>query len=223
MIFTIFHCFYAFYAWSISIGFEWWFQVVFFLVVIIVFTVMTIKSRKKQKKEELKRKILIKKEVKSFLKSQLSIFNKIIDFEEVIMIEKDKYRNRNVFYLVIKLKDPKNKSKEEKKVFEIEGFAEQARGIEADRWVINKESSLEDISNYKNWLLQKNKISKQRRWKIFSFFKNIKKRKKKGDFNNQKNTFPKLKIRKKKVWTEGEILNWYNKRKLLQEKYKGSW
>jgi len=94
-------------------------------VVLIIFIVSSIGSRKRKREEKQKRQKEVKDIIKSYMRDELDLRHKTIEFDQVIARSNKEYRYRDVFDVVVKLYDSKKNDLYATKAFEVEGFAKQ--------------------------------------------------------------------------------------------------
>lgn len=138
---------------------QWW-MLALIGVVLIVFIFTTISAKKKKKEEKKQRQKEVKNIIKSFMRDELKLQHKTVEFEQVVSRSSKEYRYRDVFDVIVKLYDSKKNDLFATKAFEVEGFTKQLSKKELERiWKVNCELDLEET-------LKKIEMSKKRSGKI---------------------------------------------------------
>jgi len=118
--------------------------VVIVVGVVIFSIVSSILNKKNRQKEKDKRKKEVKEKIKEFIKEKENVKNIGVEFEKVIACKGKKYKNRDVFEVIIKIFDPKTNKLIEERAYEIEGISiEVAKKKYRHEWVINSRLDLE--------------------------------------------------------------------------------
>lgn len=142
-----------------SLGNSWW-MILLMLVILIIFTVTSITSRKRKKEEKSQRQKEVKDVIKKYMRDELSLQHKRLEFDQVISRSSKDYRYRDVFDVIVKLYDSKKNDFYDTKVFEVEGFTKQLSKKEFQTiWKVNTELNLEET--LKRIDLEKKKKSKK--------------------------------------------------------------
>lgn len=114
-------------------------------VVLIIFIVSSVGSRKRKKEEKQKRQKEVKEVLKNYMRDELNLRHKTVEFDQVIARSSKDYRYRDVFDVVVKLYDSKKNDLYAKKAFEVEGFAKQISKKEFQTiWKVNCELDLDE-------------------------------------------------------------------------------
>ncbi|MBP1525329.1 MAG: hypothetical protein H9Q65_01865 [Spiroplasma ixodetis] len=138
---------------------QWW-MLALIGVVLIIFIFTTISAKKKKKEEKKQRQKEVKNIIKSFMRDELKLQHKTVEFEQVVSRSSKEYRYRDVFDVIVKLYDSKKNDLFATKAFEVEGFTKQLSKKEFETiWKVNCELDLEET-------LKKIEISKKRSGKI---------------------------------------------------------
>ncbi|WP_342219064.1 hypothetical protein [Spiroplasma endosymbiont of Amphimallon solstitiale] len=138
---------------------QWWILALIG-VVLIIFIFTTISAKKKKKEEKKQRQKEVKNIIKSFMRDELKLQHKTVEFEQVVSRSSKEYRYRDVFDVIVKLYDSKKNDLFATKAFEVEGFTKQLSKKEFETiWKVNCELDLEET-------LKKIEMSKKRSGKI---------------------------------------------------------
>ncbi|WP_425376905.1 hypothetical protein [Spiroplasma endosymbiont of Aleiodes alternator] len=138
---------------------QWW-MLALIGVVLIIFIFTTISGKKKKKEEKKQRQKEVKNIIKSFMRDELKLQHKTVEFEQVVSRSSKEYRYRDVFDVIVKLYDSKKNDLFATKAFEVEGFTKQLSKKEFETiWKVNCELDLEET-------LKKIEMSKKRSGKI---------------------------------------------------------
>ncbi|WP_425381902.1 hypothetical protein [Spiroplasma endosymbiont of Melieria omissa] len=138
---------------------QWW-MLALIGVVLIIFIFTTISAKKKKKEEKKQRQKEVKNIIKSFMRDELKLQHKTVEFEQVVSRSSKEYRYRDVFDVIVKLYDSKKNDLFATKAFEVEGFTKQLSKKEFETiWKVNCELDLEET-------LKKIEMSKKRSSKI---------------------------------------------------------
>ncbi|WP_339038870.1 hypothetical protein [Spiroplasma endosymbiont of Andrena trimmerana] len=138
---------------------QWW-MLALIGVVLIIFIFTTISAKKKKKEEKKQRQKEVKNIIKSFMRDELKLQHKTVEFEQVVSRSSKEYRYRDVFDVIVKLYDSKKNDLFATKAFEVEGFTKQLSKKEFETiWKVNCELDLEET-------LKKIEMSKKRSGKI---------------------------------------------------------
>ena len=138
---------------------QWW-MLALIGVVLIFFIFTTISAKKKKKEEKKQRQKEVKNVIKSFMRNELQLQHKTVEFEQVVSRNSKEYRYRDVFDVIVKLYDSKKNDLFATKAFEVEGFTKQLSKKEFETiWKVNCELDLEET-------LKKIEMSKKHRGKI---------------------------------------------------------
>ncbi len=138
---------------------QWW-MLAIIGVVLIIFIFTTISAKKKKKEEKKQRQKEVKNIIKSFMRDELKLQHKTVEFEQVVSRSSKEYRYRDVFDVIVKLYDSKKNDLFATKAFEVEGFTKQLSKKEFETiWKVNCELDLEET-------LKKIEMSKKRSGKI---------------------------------------------------------
>ncbi|WP_342258091.1 hypothetical protein [Spiroplasma endosymbiont of Nomada ruficornis] len=138
---------------------QWW-MLALIGVVLIIFIFTTISAKKKKKEEKKQRQKEVKNIIKSFMRDELKLQHKTVEFEQVVSRSSKEYRYRDVFDVIVKLYDSKKNDLFATKAFEVEGFTKQLSKKELETiWKVNCELDLEET-------LKKIEMSKKRSGKI---------------------------------------------------------
>lgn len=138
---------------------QWW-MLALIGVVLIIFIFTTISAKKKKKEEKKQRQKEVKNIIKSFMRDELKLQHKTVEFEQVVSRISKEYRYRDVFDVIVKLYDSKKNDLFATKAFEVEGFTKQLSKKEFETiWKVNCELDLEET-------LKKIEMSKKRSGKI---------------------------------------------------------
>jgi len=115
------------------------------VVGVVIFTIVSsILNKKNRQKEKDKRKKEVREKIKDFIKEKENVKNIGVDFEKVVACKGKKYKNRDVFEVIIKIFDPKTNKEIEKRAYEIEGISiEIGKKKYRHEWVINSRLDLE--------------------------------------------------------------------------------
>ncbi|WP_342260944.1 hypothetical protein [Spiroplasma endosymbiont of Notiophilus biguttatus] len=138
---------------------QWW-MLALIGIVLIIFIFTTISAKKKKKEEKKQRQKEVKNIIKSFMRDELKLQHKTVEFEQVVSRSSKEYRYRDVFDVIVKLYDSKKNDLFATKAFEVEGFTKQLAKKEFETiWKVNCELDLEET-------LKKIEMSKKRSGKI---------------------------------------------------------
>lgn len=138
---------------------QWW-MLALIGVVLIIFIFTTISSKKKKKEEKKQRQKEVKNVIKTFMRDELKLQHKTIEFEQVVSRSSKEYRYRDVFDVIVKLYDSKKNDLFATKAFEVEGFTKQLSKKQFETiWKVNCELDLEET-------LRRIALSKKRSAKI---------------------------------------------------------
>lgn len=122
---------------------SWW-MLLLMAVVLVIFIVSSIGSRKRKREEKQKRQKEVKDIIKTYMRDELDLRHKTIEFDQVIARSSKEYRYRDVFDVVVKLYDSKKNDLYATKAFEVEGFAKQISKKQFETiWKVNGELDLE--------------------------------------------------------------------------------
>lgn len=123
---------------------SWW-MLILMLVVLVIFIISSIGSKKRKKEEKQKRQKEVKEALKVYMRDELNLRHKTVEFEQVLARNGKDYRYRDVFDVIIKLYDSKKNELYATKAFEIEGFINQISKKEFETiWKVNCELDLEE-------------------------------------------------------------------------------
>ncbi len=135
---------------------------VLIVIGIIIFTTVTsIINKKNRIKEKDKRKREVREKIKSFIRETDHKKNLLIEFEKIVARKGKEYKNRDIFEVIINIKDPKTNKHIEDRAYEIEGIS-----IPIDKknysydWVINSRLDLDHTRKRINILEGKIKLTK---------------------------------------------------------------
>lgn len=143
-------------------GSSWW-MLLLMAVVLVIFIVSSIGSRKRKKQEKQKRQKEVKEVIKNYMRDELSLRHKTVEFDQVVARSSKDYRYRDVFDVVVKLYDSKKNDLYDTKAFEVEGFAKQISKKEFETiWKVNTELNLEETLNRLTLEKRKNKKIKKK-------------------------------------------------------------
>lgn len=138
---------------------QWW-MLALIGVVLIIFIFTTISAKKKKKEEKKHRQKEVKNVIKSFMRDELQLQHKTVEFEQVVSRNSKEYRYRDVFDVIVKLYDSKKNDLFATKAFEVEGFTKQLSKKQFETiWKVNCELDLEET-------LKRIELSKKRGGKI---------------------------------------------------------
>lgn len=138
---------------------QWW-MLALILIVLIIFIFTTISSKKKKKEEKKQRQKEVKNVIKFFMRDELKLQHKTIEFEQVVSRNSKEYRYRDVFDVIVKLYDSKKNDLFATKAFEVEGFTKQLSKKQFETiWKVNCELDLSET-------LKRIELSKKRSVKI---------------------------------------------------------
>lgn len=127
-----------------SLKSSWW-MLLLMAVVLIIFIVSSIGSRKRKREEKQKRQKEVKDIIKAYMRDELDLRHKTIEFDQVISRSSKEYRYRDVFDVVVKLYDSKKNDLFATKAFEVEGFAKQISKKQFETiWKVNGELDLDE-------------------------------------------------------------------------------
>lgn len=130
-----------------NFGSSWW-MLLLMAVVLVIFIVSSVGSRKRKKQEKQKRQKEVKEVIKNYMRDELSLRHKTVEFDQVVARSSKDYRYRDVFDVVVKLYDSKKNDLYDTKAFEVEGFAKQISKKEFETiWKVNTELNLEETLN----------------------------------------------------------------------------
>lgn len=125
-----------------KISSQWW-MLALIAVVLIIFIFTTISSKKKKKEEKKHRQKEVKNVIKTFMRDELKLQHKTVEFEQVVSRSSKEYRYRDVFDVVVKLYDSKKNNLFATKAFEVEGFTKQLSKKQFETiWKVNCELDL---------------------------------------------------------------------------------
>lgn len=142
-----------------SLGSSWW-MIALLGVVLVIFIVSSISSRKRKKTEKENRQREVKDVIKKYMRDELKLLHKTVEFDQVISRSSKDYRYRDVFDVIVKLYDSKKNDLYATKVFEVEGFTKQISKKEFETiWKVNCELNLEET-------LSKIELEKKRKTKL---------------------------------------------------------
>lgn len=145
-----------------NFGSSWW-MLLLMAVVLVIFVVSSIGSRKRKKQEKQKRQKEVKEVIKNYMRDELNLRHKTVEFDQVVARSSKDYRYRDVFDVVVKLYDSKKNDLYDTKAFEVEGFAKQISKKEFETiWKVNTELNLEETLNRLNLEKRKNKKIKKK-------------------------------------------------------------
>lgn len=137
---------------------SWW-MLLLMGVVLVIFIVSSIGSKKRKREEKQKRQKEVKEVLKNYMRDELNLRHKTVEFDQVIARSSKDYRYRDVFDVVVKLYDSKKNDLYATKAFEVEGFAKQISKKEFETiWKVNCELDLEET--LKRVTLEKRKTKK---------------------------------------------------------------
>ncbi|WP_342276653.1 hypothetical protein [Spiroplasma endosymbiont of Nebria brevicollis] len=123
---------------------SWW-MLALIGVVVIIFILTTISSKKKKKEEKSRRQKEVKQVIKNFMREELQLQHKTIEFEQVVSRSSKEFRYRDVFDVIVKLYDSKKNDLYATKAFEVEGFTKQLSKKEFETiWKVNRELVLDE-------------------------------------------------------------------------------
>lgn len=132
-------------------------------VVLVIFIVSSIGSRKRKREEKQKRQKEVKEVLKNYMRDELSLRHKTVEFDQVVARSSKDYRYRDVFDVVVKLYDSKKNDLYATKAFEVEGFAKQISKKEFETtWKVNCELDLDETLNRITLEKRKNKKIKKK-------------------------------------------------------------
>ncbi|WP_425381036.1 hypothetical protein [Spiroplasma endosymbiont of Polydrusus pterygomalis] len=138
---------------------QWW-MLALIGVVLIIFIFTTISAKKKKKEEKKQRQKEVKNVIKIFMRDELKLQHKTVEFEQVVSRNSKEYRYRDVFDVIVKLYDSKKNDLFATKAFEVEGFTKQLSKKQFETiWKVNCELDLEET-------LKRIELSKKRSAKI---------------------------------------------------------
>ncbi len=138
---------------------QWW-MLALIGVVLIIFIFTTISAKKKKKEEKKQRQKEVKNVIKIFMRDELKLQHKTVEFEQVVSRNSKEYRYRDVFDVIVKLYDSKKNNLFATKAFEVEGFTKQLSKKQFETiWKVNCELDLEET-------LKRIELSKKRSAKI---------------------------------------------------------
>lgn len=138
---------------------QWW-MLALIGVVLIIFIFTTISAKKKKKEEKKQRQKEVKNVIKIFMRDELKLQHKTVEFEQVVSRNSKEYRYRDVFDVIVKLYDSKKNDLFATKAFEVEGFTKQLSKKQFETiWKVNCELNLEET-------LKRIELSKKRSAKI---------------------------------------------------------
>lgn len=123
---------------------SWW-MLLLMGVVLVIFIISSVGSRKRKREEKQKRQKEVKDVIKVYMRDELDLRHKTIEFDQVIARSSKEYRYRDVFDVVVKLYDSKKNDLFATKAFEVEGFAKQISKKEFETiWKVNGELDLDE-------------------------------------------------------------------------------
>ncbi|WP_308149564.1 hypothetical protein [Spiroplasma sp. AdecLV25b] len=123
---------------------SWW-MLALIGVVVIIFILTTISSKKKKKEVKSRRQKEVKQVIKTFMREELQLQHKTIEFEQVVSRSSKEFRYRDVFDVIVKLYDSKKNDLYATKAFEVEGFTKQLSKKEFETiWKVNRELVLDE-------------------------------------------------------------------------------
>lgn len=123
---------------------SWW-MLLLMGVVLIIFIISSVGSRKRKKEEKQKRQKEVKEALKNYMRDELNLRHKTVEFDQVLSRSSKDYRYRDVFDVIIKLYDSKKNDLYATKAFEVEGFAKQISKKEFETiWKVNCELDLDE-------------------------------------------------------------------------------
>lgn len=115
------------------------------VVILAIFIVSSIGSRKRKREEKQKRQKEVKEALKYFMRDNLNLRHKTVEFDQVVSRSSKDYRYRDVFDVIIKLYDSKRNDLYATKAFEIEGFTKQISKKHFETiWKVNGELDLNE-------------------------------------------------------------------------------
>lgn len=142
---------------------QWW-MLALIVVVLIIFIFTTISSKKKKKEEKKHRQKEVKNVIKAFMRDELRLQHKNIEFEQVVSRSSKEYRYRDVFDVIVKLYDSKKNDLFATKAFEVEGFTKQLSKKQFETiWKVNCELDLEATIASINLSKKRSKIKIKRK------------------------------------------------------------
>ncbi|MBE4704378.1 hypothetical protein [Spiroplasma platyhelix] len=137
---------------------SWW-MLLLMAVVLIIFIVSSVGSKKRKRQEKQKRQKEVKEVIKNYMRDELNLRHKTVEFDQVIARSSKDYRYRDVFDVVVKLYDSKKNDLYATKAFEVEGFAKQISKKEFETiWKVNSELDFDET--LKRITLEKRKSKK---------------------------------------------------------------
>lgn len=137
---------------------SWW-MLLLMAVVLVIFIVSSVGSKKRKRQEKQKRQKEVKEVLKNYMRDELNLRHKTVEFDQVIARSSKDYRYRDVFDVVVKLYDSKKNDLYATKAFEVEGFAKQISKKEFETiWKVNSELDLDET--LKRITLEKRKSKK---------------------------------------------------------------
>lgn len=138
---------------------SWW-MLLLMVVVLVIFIISSVGSKKRKREEKQKRQKEVKDALKTYMRDELNLRHKTVEFEQVVARSSKDYRYRDVFDVIIKLYDSKKNDLYATKAFEIEGFAKQISKKEFETiWKVNGELDLDEV-------LKRINLEKRRKSKI---------------------------------------------------------
>ncbi|MGL5268280.1 MAG: hypothetical protein ACRC8P_00700 [Spiroplasma sp.] len=138
---------------------SWW-MLLLMAVVLVIFIVSSVGSRKRKREEKQKRQKEVKGALKNYMRDELNLRHKTVEFDQVVARNSKDYRYRDVFDVIVKLYDSKKNDLYATKAFEIEGFAKQISKKEFETiWKVNGELDLDETLKRIN--LEKNRKAKK--------------------------------------------------------------
>lgn len=143
---------------------SWW-MLILMAVVLVIFIISSVGSRKRKREEKQKRQKEVKEALKSYMRDELNLRHKTVEFDQVLARSSKDYRYRDVFDVIIKLYDSKKNDLFATKAFEIEGFAKQISKKEFETiWKVNCELNLDEtLKRIELDKKNKNKIKKMQK------------------------------------------------------------
>lgn len=142
-----------------NLGSSWW-MIALMGVVLVIFIVSSLGSRKRKRAEKESRQREVKEVIKKYMRDEMKLQHKTIEFDQVISRSSKDYRYRDVFDVIIKLYDSKKNDLYATKVFEVEGFTKQISKKDFETiWKVNGELNLKET-------LAKLELEKKRKTKL---------------------------------------------------------
>ncbi|WP_338970646.1 hypothetical protein [Spiroplasma endosymbiont of Labia minor] len=138
------------------------------IVVVLVFMIVSTITRKKaDKKERKERKRIVKNEIKRYIAQTELKKNISVDFEKVFARKGEAYKYRDVFDVVVSIRNPKSNEVLEQRAYEVEGVTRKIdkKNYKTD-WKVNGRVNLEE-TNKKIAIAEKRiKLSKDEKKKL---------------------------------------------------------